>query len=268
MADEGSLECAPIHAGECALHGRREETHVRNLDEVLGDPPEMVVGDHPPRMPPVKGSQVHWARVSPQCPFASQVDIHLEVAHHQLSQTSIHGLAIAQPGVARLGDGAPAATKPEDGDHMVQVLGGLEVKEKWRQPENAECGGGEDGALKTVGRAKAQDTTRRPGGRSDMVRHGIERSLDPIWISESAQAPQLERCERTGSPRFQGVTRRLALSGPTRARRWSTGGPERRSVPSMHSCRLAYQVSLRSLPSLVKLVTLLVRWRSGSSGRE
>src|SRR5512144_1512442 len=59
-------ERAPVHPREGANHRRAEEPGVRDLEEVLGDPPEIALRGRPSRPPPVEAREAHRPGVGPQ----------------------------------------------------------------------------------------------------------------------------------------------------------------------------------------------------------
>src|SRR2546422_5033462 len=99
---------------------------------------------------PVEARQIDRTRVGAQGPLAAQVDVALEVAHHQLPHAPVDGLAVAQTREVRLRDCAPVAAQPVHGDHVIGVLHGLQIEEQRWKPERTESGRGEDRALETV----------------------------------------------------------------------------------------------------------------------
>src|SRR2546428_736043 len=87
-------------------------------DEVamLGDPPEIAVRRHPAPVAPIEAREIDRARIGAQGPLAPQIDVALEIAHHQLPDAAVDRLAEAETRKVRLGDGAPVAAHPIDAD--------------------------------------------------------------------------------------------------------------------------------------------------------
>src|SRR2546427_5788903 len=119
VADEAGGQRAAIDAGQGARHRWGEERRVGDLEQMLGDPPEIGLGDHPARMRAVEAGEVDGPRVRAQRALAAQVHVALEVAHHQLAQRAVHRLAVADTREVRLRDGTPVTTRAEDRDDVV-----------------------------------------------------------------------------------------------------------------------------------------------------
>ena len=155
---------APVHPRERARHGGPQQPRVRDLEQVLGDPPEILLGRHPAGPPPVEARQIDRARVGAQGAVAAQVDVAVEVAHDQLAQAPVHRLAIAQPREVRLGDGAPVPAAPEHRHHVIGVLHRLQVQQERREAEHPQRRRREHRALQAMRGALAQHPARRPRG--------------------------------------------------------------------------------------------------------
>src|SRR5581483_9960215 len=131
----------------------------------------------------------------------------------------VDGLAVAEAGVVRLGDGAPAAAAAEDGEDVVVVADGLEVEEEGRVAELAEGGGGE------VGGAVSQDEAGGPaGGAAGLLvvgDVGVEEALDFGGGGEAGEDGALFAGELVGRHPAQ-------VNAPVRRRPRRGSGPWRR----------------------------------------
>src|SRR5262245_34108442 len=185
---------------------------MRNVHQVLRDPPDVVLRRHPARVRPVESSEVDRLRVGTQGPLAAQVHIALEVAHHQLAHAPVHGLAKSQTREVRLRDGAPVTTQPVHGDHVIAVLLGFEVEEERRESEDAQGSSCEDGALEAVRGALAQHASRGPRGGGDVIGHRLECLLDPDRGREGAQGAPLPRREAEAAIRRRHCVRPTSSS--------------------------------------------------------
>ena len=128
-----------------------------DLQQVLGNPPEVGLRDHPSGTATIEGGEVDGSRVGTKGPLPAQVDITLEVAHDQFAHAPVDRLAVAEAREVRLRDGAPGAAEPENGEHVVRVLDGFEIEEEGWEAEHAEGRGREDGAFEAVGGAFEED---------------------------------------------------------------------------------------------------------------
>src|SRR5690242_5817937 len=59
-------EHAPVHARQPADHRRLEEPGVRDLQEMLGDPPEVALRGRPPGPPAVEAGEAHRTGIGAQ----------------------------------------------------------------------------------------------------------------------------------------------------------------------------------------------------------
>src|SRR5215470_13605336 len=159
-------------------------------DQVLGDPPEVALRRHPALVAPIEARQVERARIRAQGPLAAEIDVALEIAHHQLAHAAIDGLAEAQTREVRLRDGAPVAAYAVDADDVVGVLHGLEVEEQGGEAQHPMRSGGEDRALEAVRGSLAEHPARRPGAAGEVVGHRLERPLDSDGRSQRTQRAQ------------------------------------------------------------------------------
>src|SRR5215469_3452379 len=84
-------------AVQALRHLRLQQRKMTDGEKIFGDEPEWLIGGHP--MEAVEARQVDGIGKRSERSFASQIEIHLEVAHRQFTKTSIDGLAIAASGV-------------------------------------------------------------------------------------------------------------------------------------------------------------------------
>src|SRR5262245_54076216 len=102
MPYQRSGERTAIDARQGADDSRREQLCMGHVDEVLSHPPDLAGADHPAWMSPIKAREVYRPREGAECPVATKVYVPLEVAHSQLAEAPVHGLAIADSGKVRL----------------------------------------------------------------------------------------------------------------------------------------------------------------------
>ncbi len=134
VAEHFRLKRAAIDAGKVLFHCRCEQGNVRNFTEVLGDEPGRFIRGHPVAM--IESRQVYRARVTPQCAFAAEVEVNIEVTHGQLAQAAIDRLAITAPGEIGFRYGAPAAAHFENRDDMIGVLFGFQIEDqRWKSED-------------------------------------------------------------------------------------------------------------------------------------
>ncbi len=120
---------------------------MRDFAEVFGDEPDRFFCGHPVEI--IKSRQVHRARIPPQCAFAAQVEVNVEVTHRQLAESAIHRLAITAAGKIGFRHRAPMAAHFENRDDVIGVLFRFQIENQWRKPDNAERSSCENSALET-----------------------------------------------------------------------------------------------------------------------
>src|SRR5262249_2879978 len=130
VADQPGLDRALVEAVETLSLIGREQLGVRDVQEVLGDEPDVLLARHP--VAPVEATQVHRLRERPQRSRAGEIEVLLEVAERELPQRAIDRLAISEEGVVRLSDRAPSIAVPIDRDDVVGVVLRLEVEDQRR----------------------------------------------------------------------------------------------------------------------------------------
>src|SRR5438093_124904 len=108
----------------------------------------------------VAAREIHRPRERPQRSLTPEVEVRVEVAHDQLAQRAMDGLAVREAVVVRLSDRAPQAAVLEHSNNVIGVMFGLEVEEERGEPEHAEPCCGEDRRLETVRRPLVQDASR------------------------------------------------------------------------------------------------------------
>src|SRR5476649_1226867 len=125
----------------------------------------------------------------------------LEVGHRQLAQGSIDGFAVAESGVIGFRDGAPMPALAEDGQDVVVVAHGFEIEQQGRVADQAQRGGGEQGAFHALGGAVAKHAARRSAGGAEgllVVSQAVEEALDFFGGGETAEDGALSRGEGVG----------------------------------------------------------------------
>ncbi len=78
----------------------------------------------------VESGQIHRSRIAAQAFLPLQIEVVLEVRHHEFAQSPVNGLAKSQPCVVRFRDGSPVIAVLEDRNHMVIVTDSFEIKQK------------------------------------------------------------------------------------------------------------------------------------------
>src|SRR5258706_13147493 len=87
MPDEPGLERAFVQAREAFRHGRSHERGVRDREQLLRDEPHFFLGGHPFQI--VETRKIHRTRERAQRSVAPEIEIGVEVAHHQLAQRAM-----------------------------------------------------------------------------------------------------------------------------------------------------------------------------------
>ena len=163
-ADQAGLEHAAVEAGEGLSYLVGEEGVVAGGDEQIGDGPDFLFGGHPVEV--VDAGEVNGAGVSAEGALAAEVVVVLDVAEGQLAEGAVDGGAEAEAGEVGFGDGSPEAALAIEGEDVVVVADGFQIEDERGMALEAEGGGGEQGAFKTVALAQAQGAAGRAGGVS------------------------------------------------------------------------------------------------------
>src|SRR5690349_22498215 len=100
-------------------------------------------------------------------------------------------LAISAAGEIRLGYCSPMSAHLKNRDHVICIVIGFEIEQKWRITQDTECSGGEDCALQAMRSLLAQDYARGPGCSSKMVGELIKETLHADRILESTELAEL-----------------------------------------------------------------------------
>src|SRR4051812_40328325 len=103
---------------------------------MFGDEPDRFLRGHPVQM--IESGQIYWPRIPPQCAFAAQVEIDVEITHGQLAQAAIHRLAITAAGEIGFRHRTPMTAHFENRDDMIGVLFRFQIENEWWEPENTE----------------------------------------------------------------------------------------------------------------------------------
>ena|SRR5215469_5076927 len=120
---------------------------MRDFAQVFGDKPDRIFCDHPVKM--IEPGEIHRTRISPKGAFSAQIKIDIEIAHGQLAQAAIDGLAITAAGEIRLRHGAPVRAYLENGDNMIGVLFGFQIEDQCWESDDAKRRRGKNSALET-----------------------------------------------------------------------------------------------------------------------
>ena len=198
----------------------------------------------------VEAGEIHRPRITPERPFAAQIEVSVEITQRQFAQRPINRLAITAAGEVRFRDRAPVPAHFENREHVVGVLVRFQIEDERRKSESAERGRGEDRAFEAMGRFFSQHSPRRPGGAGEMIRHSVEEALDSRRRLQRAQGPQFAGSEwrnRHRSNPNHGVSNRGsgASRGISPAGEAAISLVERRA-PFLCSRRAAEQIRARS----------------------
>src|SRR6266481_4069055 len=120
---------------------------MRNVAEMFGDKPHRLFSRHPVQS--IETREIYRPRIAAQCPFKSQIEINIEVAHRQFAQRAINGLTITTADEIRFRNRAPMSADFENRDHVIGVLLGFQIKDERRKSENTKRGGGKNGSFET-----------------------------------------------------------------------------------------------------------------------
>src|SRR6266702_8279428 len=123
VTDHLTMKRAAIDAGEFFFHCRGQQCDVRDFTEVFGDEPDRFFCCHPVQM--IEPRKVHSARIPPQCAFAAQVEVDIEITHGQLAQAAVNRFAITAAGEVRFRNCSPTFSHFENGDHVIGVAFGF-----------------------------------------------------------------------------------------------------------------------------------------------
>ena len=149
---------------------------MRNVAKIFGDEPNLFFRCHPVSI--IEPRQVNRSRVATQSSFSPQIEIGVEVTQGEFAQCPINRLTITAPGEIRFRDRAPMSARFEDSEDMIGVLVRFEIEnERWKF-ENSQRRRREDRAFEAVRRLFALDDARRPGRAGEMIRNGVEKTLD------------------------------------------------------------------------------------------
>ena len=114
---------------------------------MLGDEPDRFFCRHPLEI--IKSRKAYRARVPPQGAFAAQVEVDVEIAHRELAQAAIDGLAVTAPGEIGFCHRAPVPAHFENRDDMIGVLFRFQIEDQRRKTDYAERSSGENSTFET-----------------------------------------------------------------------------------------------------------------------
>src|SRR5215831_3872712 len=107
----------------------------------------------------------------------------LEKGHDQFSQRTVNRLAKSQPGVVRLGNGAPAIVVAIDGNDVIVIPDGFEIQNKRWTSIHAQRGRRKQSAIEAMPGFIPDHPSRRAAGFSIalfVVRQVVEIVLDAM----------------------------------------------------------------------------------------
>ena len=96
---------------------------------------------------PIKSRQIYRTRIAPQRAFAAQVEIDIEIAHGQLAEAAINGLAITAAGEVRFRHCAPMAAHLENRDNVVRVLFCFQIEDQGWESDDSQGGRGKNSSF-------------------------------------------------------------------------------------------------------------------------
>ena len=114
---------------------------------MFGEEPDRFFCGHPLEI--IKSRKVYRARVPPQGAFAAQVEVDVEIAHRELAQGAIDGLAVTAAGEIRFRHGAPVSAHFKNRDDMIGVLFRFQIENQRRKTENTERSRRKNSAFET-----------------------------------------------------------------------------------------------------------------------
>src|SRR5437588_883630 len=148
---------------------------MRNFAEIFGNEPDRFFRGHPIQM--IESRQSHRTRIASQGPFAAQVEVDIEIAHGQFAQVAIHRMAIKAYGEIGFCHCAPMAAHLENRNDMISILFCFQIEDQWWESQNAKRSSAKNSAFETGGGAIVQDSLRRSGGITEIVRQIVEKFL-------------------------------------------------------------------------------------------
>ena|SRR5438270_13810878 len=108
----------------------------------------------------IESSKIHWTRVSSQGALAAQVEIDIKITHGQLTQASIHWLAITASGKVGFRHCAPMPAHFENRYDMIGVLFRFQIEDQWWKTENAKRSRAKNSTFETGRGAIVQNALR------------------------------------------------------------------------------------------------------------
>src|ERR1041385_20588 len=114
---------------------------------MFGDEPDWFLRSHP--VETIKSCQIHRTRIAPERAFAPQVEIDIKIAHGQLAEAAINGLAITTAGEVRFRRCAPMAAHLENRDNVICVLVCFQIEDQRRESDDSQRGRGKNSSFET-----------------------------------------------------------------------------------------------------------------------
>jgi hypothetical protein len=131
---------------------------MRDSAEMFGNEPDRFVRRHPVER--IETGEIHRSRITAQRAFPAQIKIDIEVAHGQFAQVAINRFAITAAGKIRLRDRAPMSPNLENGDDVIGILLGFQIKNQWWKSDDAERRRSKNSALEARPGSVAQNLLR------------------------------------------------------------------------------------------------------------
>lgn len=173
-----------------------EERVVPGGDEEFRHAPYVFFRGHP--MLRVQAGEVDGTRVGAKGSLAAKIVVVIEVAEGQFAQGAIYRRAKAKAGEVGFGDAAPKSILAKDGEDVVIIVDGFEVKEKRRIAVHAESCRGHESPFQAVPLALAQYFSRRPCGVGILIGNVVDELLDLRRGIESTKGAEIFRAEAVG----------------------------------------------------------------------
>src|SRR5207237_5709429 len=115
----------------------------------------------------------------------------------QFAQVAINRLPITAAGEIGFCHCAPMATHLENRNDMISILLCFQIEDQWWESQNAKRSSANNSAFETGGGAIVQDSLRRSGGITEIIRQVVEKLLNAGRRFQRAQRAQLS-CGQVG----------------------------------------------------------------------
>src|SRR5882724_4925926 len=155
---------------------------------MLRDEPHRFFGRHP--VPRVEILQIERHREPPQCTFLAQVEVAVKVAHSELSQSPVHGIAPAASAEVGFRQRPPVLVLFVNRNDVIRIMFCFQIEKQRRIPVRTQCGSRKQSPFIAVRRILRQHPARGPGAVGEVVRHLVERTLNTLRCLQAAELAQ------------------------------------------------------------------------------